>query len=185
MRLKMTIKKMTDHNVSLRTIILTIMLSFCGLSNAFAHIMVAQHGTLNIVDNGVYAVVSLPISAFYQIDKHKSTTEKMVEFNAQRKKITTLIKDKMWLTENAYNHSLKGLRLIPSLDHHGDYQVIVMGRFEIADASNRLEFNLNLFGEKNEENSYKITAKHKLVGWQHSFVIDQGAAVASFASAAN
>jgi hypothetical protein len=38
---------------------------------AHAHLMVAQHGTLNIVDDGVFMVLSLPISAFDGIDDDK------------------------------------------------------------------------------------------------------------------
>ena len=37
-------------------------------SHLYAHVMVAQHGTLNVVDNDVFMVLSLPVSAFEGVD---------------------------------------------------------------------------------------------------------------------
>ena len=39
-------------------------LLLCAIAPAQAHLMVAQHGTLNLVGDGVYMVLSLPVSAF-------------------------------------------------------------------------------------------------------------------------
>ncbi|WP_413699736.1 hypothetical protein ACLKMH_20465 [Psychromonas sp. KJ10-10] len=44
------------------------LLSIVSMSQSQAHIMIAQHGTLNIHDNIVFMVLSLPVSAFTGID---------------------------------------------------------------------------------------------------------------------
>jgi hypothetical protein len=51
---------------------------------AHAHLMVAQHGTLNIVDDGVFMVLSLPISAFNGVDEDSNGKISMLEFNNHR-----------------------------------------------------------------------------------------------------
>jgi hypothetical protein len=51
---------------------------------AEAHLMVAQHGTLNVVDDGVFMVLSLPVSAFDGVDDDNDGKVSMLEFNNHR-----------------------------------------------------------------------------------------------------
>ncbi len=53
---------------------------------ANAHLMVAEHGTLNFVDNNVFIVLSIPMSAFKGVDENKDGKVSIVEFNAHKKK---------------------------------------------------------------------------------------------------
>ncbi|MDO6795819.1 hypothetical protein Q4601_16060, partial [Shewanella sp. 1_MG-2023] len=45
-----------------------ITLSGLTFSSVQAHMMVAQHGTINLVDDGAFMVLSLPVSAFHFLD---------------------------------------------------------------------------------------------------------------------
>ncbi|MEZ9140430.1 hypothetical protein AB4153_09300, partial [Shewanella sp. 10N.286.52.E4] len=45
-----------------------IILSGLTFSSVQAHMMVAQHGTINLVDDGAFMVLSLPVSAFHFLD---------------------------------------------------------------------------------------------------------------------
>ncbi|WP_133146656.1 hypothetical protein [Shewanella sp. 10N.286.51.B7] len=49
---------------------ITTCIILCGLtfSSVQAHMMVAQHGTINLVDDGAFMVLSLPVSAFHFLD---------------------------------------------------------------------------------------------------------------------
>ncbi len=48
--------------------ILVLLLCINAIPVASAHLMVAQQGTLNVVDGGAFMVISLPISAFTSVD---------------------------------------------------------------------------------------------------------------------
>ena len=47
---------------------LVLLLCISTIPVANAHLMVAQQGTLNVVDDGAFVVMSLPISAFSSVD---------------------------------------------------------------------------------------------------------------------
>ena len=59
---------MTNWRQLMKTILLSLVMTTLPAQLVFAHLMVAQHGTLNIVDDSVFMVLSLPVSAFEGLD---------------------------------------------------------------------------------------------------------------------
>lgn len=84
---------------------------------ASAHFMVAQHGTLNFVDDGVYMVLSLPMSAFSVEDIDGNGAISMVEFNTQRATVVAMLRRQVNLQDANGAIYLDGLMLAPELDH--------------------------------------------------------------------
>lgn len=72
--------------------------------------MRAQRGTLNFADDGVYMVLSLPVSAF---DDNKNGLISMIEFNKHRADIVTRIKSGVVLSEKKDDKIIQGLMLSP------------------------------------------------------------------------
>lgn len=139
---------------------------------ARAHLMVAQHGTLNVVNDDVFMVLSLPISAFDTIDDDSDGTVTMVEFNNHRGAIVQSIRENITLGSGQENASLQGLMLSPVRPHDITSQEIsqlaVMGRFSLHGLASDLRFHLGLFGTQVAERSMEITVtrnsdKHKAV----------------------
>lgn len=132
---------------------------------ASAHFMVAQHGTLNFVDDSVFMVLSLPMSAFELMDEDGNGAISMVEFNKQRITIVASIRENVTLGDEFGSRELLGLMLSPELDHESTEenisQVVVMGKFDVGELQGKLRFKANLFGVTSEEQSLKISAKRK------------------------
>ena len=61
--------------------------------------MVAQHGTLNIVDDSTFMVLSLHISAFEGVDDDKDGKVSMVEFNSHRAAIVESVGQHVTLSD--------------------------------------------------------------------------------------
>jgi hypothetical protein len=132
---------------------------------ASAHFMVAQHGTLNFVDDGVYMVLSLPMSAFSVEDIDGNGAISMVEFNTQRATVVAMLRRQVNLQDANGAIYLDGLMLAPELDHDAAQekisQLIVMGRYSLAESMGELKFSTNLFGVSAEEKLLEIKALEK------------------------
>jgi hypothetical protein len=129
---------------------------------AHAHLMVAQHGTLNIVDDGVFMVLSLPISAFDGVDDDKDGKVSMIEFNNHRGAIVASVSDNVTLSGAQGTGYLQGILLSP-VAAHGSVenpiaQLTVMGRFRLADSAEALRFHIGLYGRQADEQVLEITA---------------------------
>lgn len=128
----------------------------------FAHLMEAQHGTLNIVDDSVFMVLSLPISAFEGLDDDRDGQVSMVEFNRHRGAIIEAFRNNIYLDDSRERLLLRGTLLSPVLSHDRSdgqiSQLTVMGRFALAGADSALRFHVGLFGKSEEEQSLEITA---------------------------
>jgi len=152
------------------------LLSLPSLVNA--HAMVAQHGTLNFVDNNVFLMLSMPISAFSGIDDNKNGNISMVEFNLHRKKISRDVKESVYLTAVKEKLLIDGLLLNPSTSHiKGDNnidQITVMGRYLLPNSAIKVNFNVKLFGETVALKTYDITATNKKQGLTEQFNITSG-----------
>ncbi|MBB1440774.1 hypothetical protein H5202_19340, partial [Shewanella sp. SG41-4] len=108
------------------------MMNLLMVTEAESHMMVAQHGTINMVNNGAFMVLSLPISAFNDIDDDINGHLSTVEFNSHRAEIITQILAKVKLKDNNGLRPLEGLMFSLGDDHHDSdsaTQLIVMGRF--------------------------------------------------------
>jgi hypothetical protein len=129
---------------------------------AHAHLMVAQHGTLNIVDDAVFMVLSLPISAFNGVDEDSNGKISILEFNNHRDTIVESLRQNVTLSDRLGNCSLQGVMLSPVASHGvveaQITQLTVMGRFTLNDPTSSLRFHIGLYGRQAAEQLLEITA---------------------------
>jgi hypothetical protein len=142
--------------------LLTWMLSVVLAPMAHAHLMVAQHGTLNIVDDGVFMVLSLPMSAFDGVDDDGNGEVSMQEFNNHRGDIIKSVTQSITLGDKQGNVPLQGIMLSPVVPHGVARdtlsQLTVMGRFTLNGSAEALRFHIGLFGPLAIEQMLEITA---------------------------
>lgn len=133
-----------------------------------AHMMVAQHGTLNVVDDGVFMVLSLPVTAFEGVDDDADNKLSLREFKAHRNVIIEQIIASTILKDQEKALPLQGVMLSPVTDH--DYpdkpvsQLIVIGKYALKGATGTLHYGTKLFGHTSSEQHLKITATNKAKG---------------------
>jgi hypothetical protein len=158
-----------NMSVTLLVLIITVPMS----PSVQAHLMVAQHGTLNIVDDGAFMVLSLPMSAFEGVDDDSDGKVSMVEFNNHRAAIVESVGQNVTLNNKEGNLSLQGIMLSPVVPHDSPEeavsQLIVMGRFSLASAKGALRFQVGLFGKHSDEQLLKITMTRKSDNQEHVF----------------
>lgn len=154
---------------------LVVLLNLLFAQQSIAHIMVAQHGTLNIAEDGVYMVLSLPVSAFSGIDDDNDGKLSQTEFSRHRPAIAKSVLTNVLLIDNNENLSLHGLMLSPVTPHHSPKspasQIIVMGRFTLAELKSTLQYKINLFGTTPPEQLLEITATKKADGKEQKFTL--------------
>lgn len=141
---------------------------------SIAHLMVAQHGTLNFVGGSAFMVLSLPVSAFKSIDDDGDGKMSAAEFSKHRPEIVAAINKHIRLQDSNGIKTFRGMMLSPVASHEDPKapteQLIVMGRFVLDDLDATLKFHADLFGKKTAEQTLTITAtrsaeprKHKIV----------------------
>ena len=144
------------------SILFILMLTALMTPSAQALMMVAQHGTLNFVDDGAFMVLSLPMSAFKGIDDDGDGKVSMIEFNNHRAGIVEAIGQSVTLGDEQGNLSLQDIMLSPVVAHDASdesiAQLTIMGRFALAGAKAALRFQVDLFGKQSTEQLLKITA---------------------------
>ncbi|MGX9461523.1 hypothetical protein ACWXWU_09800 [Shewanella sp. A14] len=138
------------------------MMSLLLATEAQSHMMVAQHGTINMVNNGAFMVLSLPISAFDNIDDDNSGYLSTVEFNAHRVEIISQILANLKFKDNNGLRPLEGLMFSLGDDHHDSgstTQLILMGRFSIDAKATDWTLSFNLFGQAAAEKVMSMSVK--------------------------
>lgn len=142
---------------------------------AQAHLMVAQHGTLNIVDDGAFMVLSLAISSFQGIDDDNSGDINLLEFNRHRAEIVQAVKREITLQDAEGQCALQGVMLSPVTDHQALQdtttqvantqvaitQVTIMGRFSLAAPTSPLTLRIGLYGKHPLEKLMEVSARRK------------------------
>ncbi len=141
--------------------------------HASAHLMVAQHGSLNFKDDGIFMVLSLPVSAFENSDQgfdvDKDGMMSAEEFAKHKSLIFSAVKNKITLSDKTGLRPLQGLLITPVISHdigksHSE-QLVIMGRFALdktkMENSKGLIFHIGLFGKKPDEKEFTITASSK------------------------
>ena len=155
------------------SIMFSLTLAVCMVPAAHAHMMVAQHGTLNVVGDGAFMVLSVPISAFEGIDDDNDGLLSMAEFTRHRLAIVEAVKQQVVLEDLEGIRPLQGMMLSPAAEHENSNrpvsQLIVMGRFALDDPNSPLLFQIGLFGEHSTERLMEITATRKLDRQEHVF----------------
>ena len=134
----------------------------------YAHMMVAQNGTLNVVDDGVFMMISLPVSAFEDIDDDKDGKLSVKEFTEHRSAIIKSIHSNIVLRDENAKLALEGMMLSPVTSHHSPKasasQLLVMGRYALVEPNSTLEYQVGLFGKATDEKILTITATQKEFG---------------------
>jgi hypothetical protein len=132
---------------------------------ASAHLMVAQHGTLNIVSDGAFMVLSLPVSAFEGVDDNADGKLSAAEFTQHRLALAAVVKQSVLLHDKAGPIQIQGLLLSSESNNHGlpvpVTQIVAMGRFVLRDTHSALRFENKLYGKSEAEKVFKFTASNK------------------------
>ncbi|WP_440877574.1 hypothetical protein [Thalassotalea sp. PLHSN55] len=155
---------------------LTLTMALFFTAHVNAHVMVAQHGTLNLVEDGAFMVLSLPVSGFNGIDNDLDGKLSLEEFNQHRFRIGQQVKKHVRLTNANGLLPLKGLMISPVADHHAPNepvsQVVIMGKFIIENTELPLAYHVNLFGKFHGEQEIKITATRRNNGGKRIFSLN-------------
>jgi hypothetical protein len=132
---------------------------------SYAHVMVAQHGSLNIVDDGVFMVISLPVTAFKNVDDDNDGKLSNEEFSRHRPSIASTVHEKITLSDKGGKIALQGMMLAPVTSHHSlqtpSSQLIVMGRYTLGSQISELQFGVDLFGVSQAEKIMEVTVTKK------------------------
>lgn len=143
--------------------------------SSMAHMMVAQHGTLNVHENGVYMVLSLPVSGFGNADVNGDGQFSAEEFNASHQHIVQTIQSNVALQDENQRFPLEGLMFSLADSHHNQTalakQLIVMGRFALSDNYQTLRFTMGIFGEQDPERGMEIRATDKTLALNNTFTL--------------
>jgi len=146
--------------------IVSALLTLLWTSTAQTQLMVEQHGTLNIIENDVFMVLSLPVSAFEGVDDDGDGVVTMVEFNRHHDEIMQSLRDNISLINDNERCALMGLMLSPvtgdspvrDLPAGAVSQIVVMGRYSLSDAVGAIHFDVGLFGDRPDEQQLEIAA---------------------------
>lgn len=169
---------MKSFHKSLLNISFPLVLGFVVFNPAFAHLMVAQHGTLNFLDDNVYLVLSLPATAFSGVDEDGDGKLSMTEFAQHRSELIDTVSDKVTLADAGGNRPLQGIMVSPVTPHDAPKmpadQIIVMGRFVLESSSRDLHFHVGLYGNEPAKQTLEITATHKSANRKDVFTLSPG-----------
>ena len=106
---------------------------------AQAHLMPARHGTLNLVGDGAYLVLSLPAAAFANADTNRDGSLSVPELQAGWSVVAERIQQSVQLRDADAARTLEGLILTPTAESDLPgaplTQLLVMGRFALASAA--------------------------------------------------
>jgi len=158
-------------------------------STVFAHLMVAQKGTLNIHQNGGYLAVSIATSGLDGVDDDGDGLLSPTELATHREAIEEQLKAGLRLSDaDGYRPAMEGmmLRLSPEDSSEDDPQedepadqLIVMGRFALTDdpeeayTERPLFFESSLWGTNENEQSIGLTITTELENEQLLVVTPQ------------
>ena len=141
--------------------LMVLLLWLACLTQAHAHLMVAQRGTINIVTGGAFMMLSLPATAFEGVDDNGDRALSPGELARHAASIEQQVRLGSQLLSDGNPLPLQGVLLQLSHTDEADStaarQLIVMGRFQLPVPVSRLRFRLNLFGTGTDEQSQAIT----------------------------
>ncbi len=136
------------------------MMAWLTASLAHAHLVVSQRGTLNIVGDGAYMVLSLPVSALSGIDDDHDGLLSVNELRAHGASIASQIKQGVALDSDRGRSALEGIMLNTappdSTPSAPSTHMVVLGRFAIPAQATDLKLVLQLFGTRADEQTEQI-----------------------------
>ena len=138
---------------------------------AHAHLILAQKGTVNFVEEAAFMVVSVPVSAFRGIDDDDDGQLSRVELDNHQLEIRTQFISKVKLLSDEKSVPLQLLLVDISPSDNSKVaianQIIVLGRFDIhsklidsdqmKNQSEKLKFEYSLFGIGSDERQQDFT----------------------------
>ncbi len=149
------------HLARLRRLLVLAMLILAMAPAAQAHLMVAQRGTLNLVGDGAFMVLSLPVSAFSGIDDDGDGVLSAAELRRHGDYIEAQIQPGVQLTDATGARPLQGLMLQLSAPNHdgttASAQIVVLGRFALGTQRTGLRLRRSLFGKEADERLQQLT----------------------------
>jgi len=141
-----------------------------------AHLMMAGHGTLNIVNNSAFMVLSLPLSAFEGIDDNGDGEIDLSEFNQHQAEVIRTLSRHVVLRDREQALPLEDMLVSPAAphDHHGHHHdevstITVMGRFALENTRQPLSFQVDLFGKQESARTLNISVSWKSENLHHEF----------------
>jgi hypothetical protein len=143
------------------------------VTTSHAHLMVEQHGTVNVANGGAFLVLSIPVSAFDGVDDNGDGALSAQELSRHSAKVEQQIHDGVQLLDDS-GKSLPLQGLLMSLTPPDDAQtaparqLIALGRFPIDDPMSSLSLRIALRGETPDEQHISITATRD--GQSHEMV---------------
>jgi hypothetical protein len=139
----------------LRRWLLAFLLAWASVSVAQAHLVVSQRGTLNIVGDGAYMVLSLPVSALTGFDDNRDGLLSVGELRAHAASIESQIQQGVTLGSSQGPSRLEGVMLnteAPESDPSApSTHLVVLGRFAVPLQATELQLALHLFGTGADE----------------------------------
>ncbi|MBP9738043.1 MAG: HupE/UreJ family protein [Rhodoferax sp.] len=144
----------------LRQWLLACLLAGAAASAAHAHLVVSQRGTLNIVGDGAYMVLSLPVSSLSGFDDDHDGLLSINELRAYGASIESQIKQGVSLDSDQGRSALEGIMLNTappeSTPTAPSTHLVVLGRFAIDPQAAELKLALRLFGTRADEQTEQI-----------------------------
>ncbi len=145
----------------MRQWLLACLLAGAAVSAAHAHLVVSQRGTLNIVEDGAYMVLSLPVSALSGFDDDHDGLLSVNELRAHGTSIESQIKQGVTLSSDQGRSALDGIMLNTappeSTPSAPSTHLVVLGRFAIPAQAIDLKLELRLFGTRADEQTEQVT----------------------------
>ena len=133
-------------------------------SAAQAHLMVAQQGTLNLVGDGGFMVLSLPVPALRGVDDEGDGLLSAAELQAHARDIAAQLTRGVCLIGAQGELPLQGLmlQLSPAGPVHDGAanQIVAMGRFDLQGQTEGLKLRRALFGSAEAEQTQQMTISH-------------------------
>jgi hypothetical protein len=149
-----------------RSLLVLLIAGLAFWSTASAHLMVAQKGTLNLNGTGAFLLVSVPTSALKDVDDNKDGLLSPQELSTHYSSVTKQLQAGLQLSDTDGSRPLEGLMLTlsakDSIEGHPADQIIVMGRFALADPNRSMSFQTTLWGKNVSEQSLSLTMTKEL-----------------------
>lgn len=140
---------------------LVLVLALSAASVAQAHLVVSQRGTLNIVGNGAYMALSLPVSALAGFDDNQDGLLSVSELRGHAASIQAQIQKGVSLRSDQGASQLEGLMLNTAPPDSNpsapSTHMLILGRFTIHPQASGLTLTLRLFGTGTDEQTEQIT----------------------------
>lgn len=136
--------------------------SLLGARTAQAHLIPAGRGTVNVVGESVYAVLSVPVSAIQGIDDDRNGVVDAEEFRRHEADVKAEIDRRLAIADGSTPATTVRVDLVLSPQHDGASaqadQIVALKHAKLAAAPIDLRVRCDLFGASATEKELKITA---------------------------